>query len=86
MINPEILVPIGQRTLESLAIDYTTRAPDSFDVREEHATTIRGRGFELVPMLDLDEQTEADTEAFVDHMLESVFARDYRQTKGRRGR
>jgi uracil-DNA glycosylase family 4 len=86
MINPEILVPIGQRTLESLAIDYTTRAPDSFDVREEHATTIRGRGFELVPMLSLDEQTDADTEAFVDHMLESVFSRDYRQTKGRRGR
>ncbi|WP_089882157.1 uracil-DNA glycosylase [Halogeometricum limi] len=86
MINPEIIVPIGQRTLEALAIDYTTRAPDSFDVTEEHATTIRGRGFELVPMLELDEQTDDDTEAFVEHLRESVFGRDYRQTKGRRGR
>ncbi|WP_425498355.1 uracil-DNA glycosylase [Halogeometricum salsisoli] len=86
MINPEIIVPIGQRTLEELAIDYTTRAPDSFDVEAEHATTIRGRGFELVPMLPLDEQTDEQTEAFVDHVVESVFSRDYRQTKGRRGR
>ncbi|QIB74836.1 uracil-DNA glycosylase [Halogeometricum borinquense] len=86
MINPEILVPIGQRTLESLAIDYTTRAPDSFDIEEAHATTIRGRGFELVPMLDLDEQTDEDTDAFVEHVTESVFSRDYRQTKGRRSR
>jgi uracil-DNA glycosylase family 4 len=86
MINPEIIVPIGQRPLEALAIDYTTRRPDSFDVADEHATTIRGRGFELVPMVALDEQTDEQTEAFVDHVLESVFARDYRQTKGRRSR
>nr|WP_092893021.1 uracil-DNA glycosylase [Halopelagius inordinatus] len=86
MINPEIIVPVGQRALEALAIDYTTRRPDSFDVDEEHATTIRGRGFELVPMVELDRQTDEQSEAFVDHLLESVFARDYRQTKGRRGR
>lgn len=86
MINPEIIVPVGQRALEALAIDYTTRRPDSFDVDEEHATTIRGRGFELVPMVELHRQTDEQSEAFVDHLLENVFARDYRQTKGRRGR
>ena len=56
------------------------------DVAGAHATTIRGRGFELVPMVPLSEQTDAQTEAFVDHLLENVFSRDYRQTKGRRER
>ncbi len=86
MINPEIIVPIGQRALEALAIEYTTRAPESFAIDAEHATTIRGRGFELVPMLELDRQTDEDTDAFVEHVTESVFGRDYRQTKGRRSR
>lgn len=86
MINPQIIVPIGQRVLESLAIEYTTRKPESFDIEAEHATTVRGRGFELVPMLELERQTDADSEAFVDHVLESVFSRDYRQTKGRQSR
>ena len=86
MINPQIIVPIGQRVLESLAMEYTTRKPKSFDIEAEHATTIRGRGFELVPMLELDRQTDADSEAFVDHVRENVFSRDYRQTKGRQRR
>ncbi len=86
MINPEILVPVGQRPLEELALEYTTRSPESFDAEAEHATTIRGRGFEIVPMVGLDDQTDAQTEAFVEHVTESVFGRDYRQTKGRRGR
>ena len=86
MINPHIIVPIGDRVLQELAIEYTTRAPDSFDVEAEHATTIRGRGFELVPMLPPAEQTDEDEAAFVEHVKENVFSRDYRQTKGRRSR
>jgi uracil-DNA glycosylase family 4 len=86
MINPEIIVPIGQRPLEALAFEYTTRAASSFDAAEEHATTIRGRGFELIPMVGLADQTDDQTAAFVDHVTESVFGRDYRQTKGRRSR
>ena len=86
MINPHIIVPVGQAALEALAFDYTTRSVDSFDVEAEHATTIRGRGFELVPMMDPEAQTDADTEAFVEHVRESVFERDYRQTKGRQSR
>ncbi|MFD1598970.1 uracil-DNA glycosylase [Halobellus rarus] len=86
MINPEIIVPIGQRTLDALATDYTTNRPGDVEVAEAHATTVRGRGFELVPMLELESQTDEQTAAFVDHLLENVFARDYRQTKGRRGR
>ena len=62
MINPEIIVPIGERVFDALSADYTTRSPDSFDVESEHATTVRGRGFELVPMVGLDEQTDAQTE------------------------
>jgi len=86
MINPQIIVPIGQRVLESLAMEYTTRKPESFDIETEHATTIRGRGFELIPMYELDAQTDADSEAFVEHVMENVFSRDYRQTKGRQSR
>jgi uracil-DNA glycosylase family 4 len=84
-INPEIIVPVGERTLRTLAPDYTTKAPESFDIEEVHATAVRGRGFELVPMRRLDEQTDAETEAFVACMRD-LMAGDYRQTKGRRSR
>ncbi|MFB6236016.1 MAG: uracil-DNA glycosylase family protein [Halopenitus sp.] len=86
MINPQIIVPVGDRALEALAIDYTTRKPESFDVETEHATTIRGRGFELVPMKNPGRMTDADAEAFHEHMRENVLSRDYRQTKGRQER
>ncbi|ESP87231.1 uracil-DNA glycosylase [Candidatus Halobonum tyrrellensis G22] len=86
MINPELIVPVGQRALEALAIEYTTRAPDSFDAEAEHATTVRGRGFELLPMVDLADLTESRADEFVEHVTENVFSRDYRQTKGRQGR
>lgn len=85
MINPEIIVPVGGRTLRALAVEYTTRPPEEFDIQQAHATTIRGRGFELVPMLDPGEQSTEQAEAFVEH-FEALLDRDYRQTKGRRGR
>jgi hypothetical protein len=37
-------------------------------------------------MLELERQCDADSEAFVEHLRENVFARDYRQTKGRQSR
>ncbi|WP_144796702.1 uracil-DNA glycosylase [Halorubrum depositum] len=86
MINPQIIVPVGDRPLRELAVEYTTRRPDSFDVDAEHATTIRGRGFELVPMKEPTEMTDAEADAFREHMRESVLNRDYRQTKGRQSR
>lgn len=86
MINPHIIVPVGQRALTELATEYTTRNPESFDVETEHATTVRGRGFELVPMLAPGAMDDADERAFVDHVTENVLSRDYRQTKGRRSR
>lgn len=86
MINPHIIVPIGDRALQELAVEYTTRAPESFDVFAEHATTVRGRGFELVPMIPPAEQTDEQEAAFVTHVKENVFSRDYRQTKGRQQR
>ncbi|MFC6718472.1 uracil-DNA glycosylase family protein [Natrialbaceae archaeon GCM10025810] len=85
MINPEILVPVGERALAELAGEYTTRSVDDLDLEASHGERVRGRGFELVPMLEpsaqTDEQTQRWLEAFVDLM-----ASDYRQTKGRRGR
>jgi uracil-DNA glycosylase family 4 len=86
MINPQIIVPVGERPLRELAVEYTTRRPDSFDVDADHATTIRGRGFELVPMREPSEMTDDEADAFREHMRENVLSRDYRQTKGRRSR
>ncbi len=86
MINPQILIPVGERVLRELAVAYTTRSPESFNIETEHATTIRGRGFELVPMRDPERMTDADADAFRDHLRENVLSRDYRQTKGRRSR
>ena len=85
MINPEIIVPVGTTALRGVAVEHTTRDPAELDADAHHATTIRGRGFELVPMRALADQTDADTEAFVEHLAESVLGRDYRQTKGRSG-
>jgi len=83
MINPEIIVPVGERVLRALAFEYTTRSPEEFDMEADHATPVRGRGFELVPLrADPD---EAAVEAFVETMSERMDY-DYRQTKGRRGR
>ena len=84
MINPEIIVPVGQRALEALAFQYTTKSESDLDVDELHATTLRGRGFELVPMKAPADQTDADTEAFVSHFAD-LLGTDYRQTKGRQG-
>jgi uracil-DNA glycosylase family 4 len=85
MINPEILVPVGERALTEIAVEYTTTPVEEFDVADDHATTIRGRGFEIVPMADPLEATDEEREAFIDHFL-ALMDRDYRQTKGRRGR
>ena len=85
MINPEILVPVGQRPLDELAFEYTTLSQDDLDVEDRHGTTIRGRGFEIMPMVPPAEQSDDQREAFLEHLSETL-GRDYRQTKGRRGR
>ncbi|WP_424003976.1 uracil-DNA glycosylase [Haloarcula salina] len=85
MINPEILLPVGQRPLEELAFEYTTESADDLDIEERHATTIRGRGFEIIPMLSPADQTDEERTTFLEHFSETI-GRDYRQTKGRRGR
>ncbi|MFC7020857.1 MULTISPECIES: uracil-DNA glycosylase [Haloarcula] len=85
MINPEILVPVGQRALEALAFEYTTENAADLDVTEMHATTIRGRGFEIIPMVHPADQSDEQRTAFLEHFGETL-GRDYRQTKGRRSR
>ncbi|MEM4780388.1 MAG: uracil-DNA glycosylase [Halalkalicoccus sp.] len=85
MINPEIIVPVGERALREIATEYTTTPADEFDIEGDHATEIRGRGFELVPMIDPGEQTDDQREAFL-QAFSDLFGRDYRQTKGRQGR
>lgn len=85
MINPEILVPIGPRALSVIADEYTTRPVEEFDIETHHATEIRGRGFEIVPMIEPGAQTEEQRTAFLGS-FSNLLGRDYRQTKGRRGR
>ncbi|WP_049895460.1 uracil-DNA glycosylase [Halopiger xanaduensis] len=85
MINPEILIPVGERALTELGKEYTTTPVEELELSDAHATTIRGRGFELVPMIAPPEQTDEQTQAWVEHFAE-LMASDYRQTKGRQGR
>jgi uracil-DNA glycosylase family 4 len=85
MINPEILVPVGGRALAELGAEYTTKPADGLDIAELHATTVRGRGFELVPMVHPSEQSEAQTDEWIEFFLD-LQGQDYRQTKGRRER
>ena len=85
MINPEIIVPVGERALCEIATEYTTTPAEEFDIEEDHATEIRGRGFELVPMIDPAAQTDEQREEFL-QAFSDLFGRDYRQTKGRQSR
>ncbi|ELY75404.1 uracil-DNA glycosylase [Natrinema gari] len=85
MINPEILVPVGERALTELGIEYTTTPVDDLSLPADHATRIRGRGFELVPMIDPQAQTTDQTQAWLEAFVD-LMASDYRQTKGRQER
>ncbi|GAA0285453.1 uracil-DNA glycosylase [Halobacterium noricense] len=85
IINPEVLVPVGQRALTELGKEYTTTPADDLDIEDHHATSIRGRGFELAPMVHPADQTDDQREEYVDFFLD-LLDTDYRQTKGRRGR
>lgn len=84
-INPEIIVPVGQRALSTLGVEYTTTPVTELTIEDHHATSIRGRGFELVPLADPASLTDEQTQSFVEYMS-SLMAGDYRQTKGRRER
>jgi uracil-DNA glycosylase len=84
MINPEVLVPVGERALRVLVAEHTT-LEDPPDIEAAHATEIRGRGFLLVPMRDPAEHTAAEGRAVLETMSE-LMEGDHRGTKGRRGR
>ena len=85
MINPEILIPIGERALAEIAREYTTKPADELDVVADHGERIRGRGFELMPMIDPADQTDEQTQAWLEAFV-ALLSTDYRQTKGRQGR
>jgi len=83
MINPELIVAVGQGALDALAFEYTTRSAAELDVADAHATTIRGRGFEILPMIEPAAASDDELAAFREHVAEEL-DRDYRQTKGQR--
>lgn len=82
-INPELIVAVGQGALEALAFEYTMKSADELDVTAGHATTIQGRGFEILPMIEPAAASEDDLAAFREHVADEL-DRDYRQTKGQR--
>jgi len=85
MVNPEILVPVGERALRELGAEYTTTPAREFALPADHATRIRGRGFELFPTVAPERLDDERRAAFVD-AFRDLLASDYRQTKGRRRR
>ncbi|WP_436343356.1 uracil-DNA glycosylase [Natronorubrum sp. FCH18a] len=85
MINPEILIPVGERALRELGMEYTTTPAGELSLPADHATRIRGRGFELVPMVEPRDQSDGQTQAWLEAFVD-LMASDYRQTKGQRDR
>ncbi|WP_440765340.1 uracil-DNA glycosylase [Natronorubrum sp. DTA7] len=85
MINPEILIPVGERALTEIGVEYTTTPAGDLSLPADHATRIRGRGFELVPMVEPRDQSDAQTQAWLETFVD-LMASDYRQTKGQRDR
>ncbi|ELY43450.1 uracil-DNA glycosylase [Natronorubrum sulfidifaciens] len=84
-INPHILIPVGERALAELGNEYTTIPADELALPDDHGRRIRGRGFELVPMIEPHEQSTEQTQAWLEAFVE-LMASDYRQTKGQRSR
>lgn len=84
-INPQILLPIGERTLEIIAREFSTTSSDTLDLAELHGTELRGRGFEIVPLIEPETMTEKEFSAGIQAITQTL-NRDYRQTKGRRDR
>ncbi len=84
-INPEILVPVGERVLAQLAPEHSAGLDDDWTIESVHATEIRGRGFELVPLVAPARMDDDQFAAALDR-FERTRDRDYRQTKGRRRR
>lgn len=84
-INPEIILPIGEVVLRTIAAAHTTTDPETLDIEEVHADELRGRGFELIPLLDPEEMPRDTFDRTIDR-IRATLERDYRQTKGRRER
>ena len=85
MINPEIIVPVGERALREIGEEYTTTPVADLEIEAHHGESIRGRGFELVPMLDPTVQSDDERQAWLEAFA-MLMASDYRQTKGRQER
>jgi uracil-DNA glycosylase family 4 len=77
-ISAHVLVPVGARATRHVLKEYTARNPTQ-DLREIHATELRGSGFLVVPLSDPAEWTDDDHAAAVETLVE-VQSTDYAQT------
>lgn len=84
-INPELIIPVGTRALTEIGREFTTARASTLDIESVHATTIRGRGFEILPMKEPMTASATAIDDWIDH-FRSVTDGDYRQTKGRSSR
>lgn len=84
-INPDILIPLGKRALSVIARDFSTMNPDELAISEVHGNELRGRGFEILPLIEPATMTKQEFDEAVKAIARTL-GRDYRQTKGRRKR
>jgi uracil-DNA glycosylase len=81
-INAHILMPVGDRPLEYVLREHTSRLRTlPCDATRLHAADIRGRGFLVVPVADPNGWT-SDEGAQLESTLARILDSDYRQTKG----
>lgn len=81
-INAHLLFPVGDRALHYTLEHHTSLARKiEADAAARHATSIRGRGFLVVPVREPAEWNDADRAALVT-AITNLLDGDYRQTKG----
>jgi uracil-DNA glycosylase len=79
-IAAHVLIPVGDRALERVLEEYTSRARSlPADAAALHAREVRGRGFLVVPVCDPAEW-EGDDRGRLTERLRSLLASDYRRT------
>ena len=79
-VTAHVLLPVGERATRHVFEAYTSRPRDTApDLRDLHATEVRGAGWLVVPVLDPAAWEDGDADALADALV-ALRESDYRQT------
>ena len=79
-VTAHVLLPVGERATRHVFETYTSRSRDAeVDLRELHATEVRGAGWLVLPVLEPAAWDGGDADALADALV-ALRESDYRQT------